>query len=56
MPRSAHDLAKAINADLIVAGTHGKQGLDLLEGSTANALLHGAPCDSLSVRVGDSDN
>jgi universal stress protein A len=43
--------AKAQGADLIVVGTHGVHGLGLLLGSTANAVLHGAPCDVLAVRV-----
>lgn len=46
-----HDLAAKIGADLIVVGTHGKHGLQLLTGSTANAVLHGARCDVLAVRV-----
>jgi len=37
--------------DLIVVGSHGRHGLALLLGSTANAVLHGAPCDVLAVRV-----
>jgi universal stress protein A len=36
--------------DLIVTGSHGKHGLALLLGSTANAILHGANCDVLIVR------
>lgn len=36
--------------DLIVTGSHGKHGLALLLGSTANAILHGAKCDVLIVR------
>lgn len=46
-----HNLAAKIGADLIVVGTHGKHGLQLLTGSTANAVLHGAKCDVLAVRV-----
>lgn len=46
-----HGLASKIGADLIVVGTHGKHGLQLLTGSTANAMLHGARCDVLAVRV-----
>lgn len=38
--------------DLIVVGSHGRHGLALLLGSTANAVLHGAPCDVLAVRIG----
>jgi universal stress protein A len=45
--RSAED----IDADLIVMGTHGRHGLGLILGSTASAVLHGAPCDVLAVKV-----
>lgn len=47
-----HRFAKDNNIDLIVIGTHGQKGLQLLLGSTANSVLHGAACDVLSVRVG----
>jgi universal stress protein A len=46
-----HDIAEKIAADLIVIGTHGKSGLKLLLGSTANAVLHGVKCDVLAVKV-----
>ena len=46
-------LANQISADLIVVGSHGRHGLALLFGSTANGVLHGAPCDVLAVRVGN---
>ena len=46
-----HDLAEVTGADVIVIGTHGQSGLKLLLGSTANAVLHGAKCDVLAVRV-----
>lgn len=46
-----HTLAAQIEADLIVVGSHGRHGLALLLGSTANGVLHGAPCDVLAVRV-----
>lgn len=39
------------NVDLIVVGSHGRHGLALLLGSTANAVLHGAPCDVLAIRI-----
>ncbi|WP_459745096.1 universal stress protein, partial [Pseudomonas sp. 3A(2025)] len=42
-----HELAKKQNCDLIVVGSHGRHGLALLLGSTANDVLHGAPCDVL---------
>ena len=47
-----HRFAKENNVQLVVIGTHGQKGLQLLLGSTANAVLHGAGCDVLSVRVG----
>ena len=40
---------------LIVVGSHGRHGLALLLGSTANGVLHGATCDVLAVRVGIQD-
>ena len=43
-------VAKEKNVDLIVTGSHGKHGLSLLLGSTANAILHGAKCDVLVVK------
>jgi universal stress protein A len=43
-------VAKEKKIDLIVTGSHGKHGLALLLGSTANAILHGAQCDVLIVR------
>ncbi len=43
--------AEKAGADLIVIGTHGRHGLGLLLGSTANGVLHGAPCDVLTVRI-----
>lgn len=46
-------LVDELSVDLIVVGSHGKHGLGLLLGSTANAILHGAPCDVLAVRVND---
>ncbi|WP_133135994.1 universal stress protein [Legionella rowbothamii] len=43
-------VAKERNIDLIVTGSHGKHGLSLLLGSTANSILHNAQCDVLIVR------
>ncbi len=43
--------ADRIGADLIVVGSHGRHGIRLLLGSTANAVLHGAACDVLAVRL-----
>lgn len=45
--------AQEINADLIIVGSHGRHGVQLLLGSTANAILHGASCDVLAVRLTD---
>lgn len=47
------DTAGDIGADLIVVGSHGRHGLALLLGSTADAVLHGAHCDVLAVRLPD---
>ncbi len=44
-------VAEEIGADLIVIGSHGRHGLQLLLGSTANGVLHQAPCDVLAVRI-----
>ena len=46
-------LAKERDVDLIVIGSHGREGIQRLLGSTANAVLHGAPCDVLAVRIKD---
>ncbi len=43
--------SKAGKVDLIVVGRHGRHGLSRLLGSTANAVLHHAPCDVLAVRI-----
>ena len=49
-----HDAAESNNAELIIAGSHGRHGLSLfLSGSTANELLKDAPCDVLAVRIPD---
>jgi len=45
-------VAQAQKVDLIVIGSHGRHGLALLLGSTANAVLHHADIDVLAVRVG----
>ena len=45
-------LAEELDADLIVVGSHGRSGLALLMGSTANGVLHGAKRDVLAVRIG----
>lgn len=44
-------LAEETNADLIVCGTHGRQGLGLILGSVSSGILHGTPCDVLAVKI-----
>lgn len=46
-----HRLAEENAADLIAVGSHGRHGLALLFGSTANGVIHGAQCDVLAIRV-----
>jgi universal stress protein A len=45
------DIADDHHVDLIAVGTHTRHGLAHLLGSTANAVVHGANCDVLTVRV-----
>lgn len=47
-------VAEDLKADLIVIGSHGRHGLALLLGSTANSVLHHAACDVLAVRLQDN--
>jgi universal stress protein A len=51
--REILNFAQQQGCDLIVIGTHGRHGVATLLGSTANAVLHGTPCDVMCVRVGD---
>lgn len=44
--------AKQHDCDLIVVGAHGRHGIAVLLGSTANAIMHGTVCDVMCVRVG----
>lgn len=44
-------LAEELQADLIIIGSHGRHGWRLVLGSTANAVMHGAPCDVLAVKI-----
>ncbi len=46
-------VAEENKVDLIVVGSHGRHGLALLLGSTANGVLHHATCDVLAVRLQD---
>jgi universal stress protein A len=44
-------LAEQEGFDLIVVGSHGRHGLSLLLGSTANSVLHHAGCDVMAIRL-----
>ncbi|KAE8546787.1 universal stress protein [Marinobacter nauticus] len=46
-----HRLAKEHNVDLVIVGSHGRKGFQLLLGSTANGVLHGTECDVLAIRI-----
>jgi universal stress protein A len=49
-----HEIAQFVKehqCDLVVLGSHGRHGLSLLLGSTANAILHDMPCDILTVKI-----
>ena len=46
-------IAQQENIDLILVGSHGRHGLAMLLGSTANAVLHYAKCDVMAVRLKD---
>ena len=46
-----HRIADENSIDLIIIGTHGRHGIARLLGSTASAVLHGAPCDVLTVKI-----
>lgn len=47
-----HRLANEQDIDLIVVGSHGRHGFQLLLGSVSTGVLRGSPCDVLAVRVG----
>jgi universal stress protein A len=49
--QEVNSLANEQGCDLTVVGSHGRHALALLLGSTANDILHGAPCDVLAVRL-----
>lgn len=51
----SHRLAIEMGADLIVVGSHGRHGFQLLLGSVSRGVLQDAPCDVLAVRVGKKD-
>ncbi len=43
--------AKALKVDLIIVGGHGRHGISLLLGSTADGIMHHADCDVLAIRA-----
>lgn len=43
--------AENLDIDLILVGSHGRHGIQLVLGSTANGVLHLAGCDVLAVRM-----
>ena len=45
------ETVKSKKVDLIIVGSHGRHGVVLLLGSTANAILHGAESDLHVVRI-----
>lgn len=47
------EFVKEHQCDLVVMGSHGRHGIALLLGSTANAVLHAMPCDILAVKISD---
>ncbi len=54
IPDEIKQIANENEADLIVIGTHGRSGIKILLGSTANAVLHGVKQDVLAVRMHES--
>jgi len=53
--REIHRFVEEHDIDLVVIGTHGQKGVQLLLGSTANSVLHGCSCDVLAVRIKDKE-
>lgn len=46
-----HRVCEERGVNLAVVGSHGRHGIQLLLGSTANGVLHGAKCDVLAVHI-----
>lgn len=44
-------VAQEQSIDLLLLGSHGRHGIELLFGSTANAVLHHATCDVLAIHL-----
>ena len=53
--REIRRFAEENEVELIVLGTHGQKGVQLLLGATANSVLHGSSCDVLAVRVTEAE-
>jgi universal stress protein A len=51
--KEIHRFTDENNVELVVLGTHGQKGVQLLLGATANSVLHGSNCDVLAVRIQD---
>jgi len=54
--REIHQFVDEHAIDLVVIGTHGQKGVQLLLGSTANSVLHGCRSDVLAVRIKDEES
>ena len=52
--KEIHRFADEHGIELVVLGTHGQKGVQLLLGATANSVLHGSNSDVLAVRIRDS--
>ena len=46
-----HRLVAEHDIDLTIVGSHGRKGIQLLLGSTANGVLHGTECDVMAIRI-----
>lgn len=54
--REIHQFVDDHAIDLVVIGTHGQKGVQLLLGSTANSVLHGCRSDVLAVRIKEKES
>jgi universal stress protein A len=53
--KEIHRFSDENSVELVVLGTHGQKGVQLLLGATANSVLHGSNCDVLAVRIHEGD-
>jgi universal stress protein A len=51
-----HELSTTLKADILVIGSHAQSGWRRLLGSTANAVLHGAPTDVIVARLPEDED